>query len=227
MVRDVRQRGRIGGRGRIRRAEFLSALVRTVHEVALFRHCCLVCGRTGEPLCLSCRRRLTPPPSTRVRGVGRVPALFAYEGVGATVVQSLKFRDGRRLVTPLADALADVVRSLHWADERVVCTWLPTSGGRRRRRGFDQSELLARAVARRLDAPALSVLRRRPGRAQTGRTRMERDRNVEFHAVCRVDRPLLVVDDVCTTGATIRAASTALGEVDAPVVRFVTVARTP
>ncbi|WP_436792936.1 ComF family protein [Actinospongicola halichondriae] len=159
--------------------------------------------------------------------MGRVPALFSYEGVGATVVQALKFRDGRRLVTPLADALADLVEH----DEPVVCTWLPTSGSRRRTRGFDQSELLARAVARRLGAPAVSVLRRSPGAAQTGRTRAERDRNVEFRvttkAVRTVDRPLLVLDDVCTTGATIRAAATALREIGASSVAFMTVARTP
>jgi predicted amidophosphoribosyltransferase len=194
-----------------------------VGPMSLLRRACHICGRPGEPLCSLCGRRLVPPPSTRVRGVGRVPALFAYEGVGAAVVQALKFRDGRRLVTPLADALAErVVRH-----DELVCTWLPTSGRRRRARGFDQSELLARAVARRLGVPAVPVLRRRPGPSQTGRNRTDRDGNVEFVLRSRPTGPLVVVDDVCTTGATLRAAAEALVAAGCGPAQYLTVARTP
>ncbi len=152
-----------------------------------------------------------------------MPALFAYEGIGATVVQALKFRDGRRLITPLADAAAAIVRPV----DGMVCTWLPTSGRRRRARGFDQSELLARAIARRLTIPAASILRRSPGQAQTGRSRADRAQNVVFRTTRAAVGPLLVIDDVCTTGATIRAAALALEEIGAESVQFVTVARTP
>lgn len=193
----------------------------------LFRRSCVVCGRTGEPLCRVCDRRLTPAPSTRVRGVGRVPALFAYEGVGAAVVQALKFRDGRRLITPLADAIAGRVD----APPDLRCTWLPTSTHRRRQRGFDQSELLARAIARRLDRPVVPVLHRLPGSAQVGQNRDQRDQNVTFVA-CRSRRrssggPLLVVDDVCTTGATIRAAAATFDDLDIADRMYFVVARTP
>lgn len=177
----------------------------------------------GDALCPVCARRLASAPSTRVRGVGQVPALFAYEGAGATVVQALKFRDGRRLVTPLADALADQVVPV----DDLTCTWLPTTRRRRRARGFDQSELLARAVARRLGVPVSRTLRRAPGASQTGRTRAERDQNVTFRVVCPIDRPLLVIDDVCTTGATIRAANAALRGAGGRDLQFLTVARTP
>lgn len=193
----------------------------------LLRRSCVVCGRAGEPLCRVCNRRLTPAPSTRVRGVGRVPALFAYEGVGAAAVQALKFRDGRRLITPFADAIATQVVAL----PDLVCTWLPTSTHRRRQRGFDQSELLARAIARRLDRPVAPVLHRLPGSSQVGRTRDQRDRNVTF--VARRPRlpgrcgPLLVVDDVCTTGATIRAAAATLDALDITDRTYFVVARTP
>lgn len=152
-----------------------------------------------------------------------MPALFAYEGAGATVVQALKFRDGRRLVTPLADALATLVDPA----DGLQCTWLPTSGGRRRTRGFDQSELLARAVARRLGVPVVPLLRRGSGASQTGRTRLERDANVRFGPTRPARGPVVAIDDVCTTGATIRAAATALRDGGATSIQFVTVARTP
>lgn len=194
-----------------------------VTTMRLFRRTCVVCGRGAEPLCTVCRRRLAPPPSTRVRGVGKVPALFAYEGAGATVVQALKFRHGRRLVTPLADALVELVRP----DHGLVCTWLPTSAHRRHDRGFDQSELLARAVARRLGIPCVPVLRRCPGRSQTGLDRERRADNVVFRPVGSCPGPVLVIDDVCTTGATLRAAATALASAGTGSAQFVTVARTP
>lgn len=155
--------------------------------------------------------------------MGRVPALFAYEGTGAVVVQALKFRDGRRLVSPLADALVDHVEHR----PGTVCTWLPTTSVRRRRRGYDQSELLARAVARRLGLPCVRLLRRQPGDAQTGLDRAHRADNVVFRPVGEASGPVLVVDDVCTTGATLRAAVAALSGVGTGAIRCITVARTP
>jgi predicted amidophosphoribosyltransferase len=202
--------------------------------MGLFRHGCVVCGRPGDAICSSCRRRLVPAPSTRIRGVGKVPALFSYEGVGAAVVQALKFRDGRRAIAPLADEIA--ARAAHdLCLDELVCTWLPTSARRRRERGFDQSELLAHAVARRLGRPVQARLRRRPGAAQTGRSRDERADNVAFTLTRRAwrsapGRPterLLVLDDVCTTGATIRAAAAAFGHLSGHDPHFFTVARTP
>lgn len=190
----------------------------------------MLCGQSPVALCDPCWKRLPPAPTTRVRGVGPVPALFGYEGVGATVVGSLKFRDGRRLVTTVADAIADRVL-VEGRTDGLVCTWMPTSGRRRRDRGFDQSELVAQAVGRRLGCDVDGLLRRRAGDPQTGRSRAERADNVRFALRSRrrgaVIRRLLVIDDVCTTGATIRAARATLDELDVPDLRFFCVARTP
>ncbi|MDZ7675276.1 MAG: hypothetical protein U5K30_09435 [Acidimicrobiales bacterium] len=188
----------------------------------LFRRSCLVCRRDGPALCVSCRRGLAPPPVTRVRGVGRVPAAFAYDGTGARVIQALKFRDGRRLVGPVADLVAPLV-----PPDAESVTWLPTSGARRRERGFDQAELLARAVARRCDLPVVRLLARRPGAAQTGRSRDEREGNACFVARGSLAGPVVAVDDVCTTGATARAALGALRPVTTDRVTLVVAARTP
>ncbi|HEX8771251.1 MAG TPA: phosphoribosyltransferase family protein, partial [Acidimicrobiales bacterium] len=90
-------------------------------------------------------------------------------------------------------------------------TWAPTTGARRRERGFDQAELLARAVARRLGLPCRRLLRRRPGPAQTGRDREGRQSGPAF-TTRRVTGParVLLVDDIVTTGATVSAAARAL-----------------
>ena len=184
----------------------------------------MLCGAGREPLCPGCGGQLSPPPTTTVRGIGPVPALFAYEGGGARVVQALKFRDGRRLVAPLADGLTGLAE----IGSASVVSWIPTSAPRRRRRGFDQAELLARALARRVDRPCRPVLRRLPGPSQTGRTKTERAGNVTFRAIRGGPiRSLVVIDDVCTTGATIRAARAVLDDARCADVRFVVVARTP
>jgi predicted amidophosphoribosyltransferase len=202
----------------------MSVPVRTFGGMELFRGGCVLCGAGREPLCPGCGRHLSPPPTGTVRGIGPVPALFAYEGGGARVVQALKFRDGRRLVAPLADGLTGLAE----LGPDALVSWIPTSGSRRRRRGFDQAELLARALARRLDRPCRPVLRRLPGPSQTGRSRAERAANVAFRAMpTRPVRNLVVIDDVCTTGATIRAARDALTAAACTDVRFVVVARTP
>lgn len=191
------------------------------------------CGREDDVLCSGCRSRLAPPPTTTIRDVGRVDALFAYEDVGAAVVQALKFRNARCVIASIADDLAALVTSRVAASSLTglaAVTWLPTSPARRRSRGFDQAELLARCVARRFDVPAVAVLRRRPGAPQTGLSWEERAENVQFSLRRRaldLGGGLAVFDDVCTTGATVRSAWAALGEPTEEDVAWFSLARTP
>lgn len=162
-----------------------------------------------------------------MRQLGVVQALFAYEGQGARIVQALKYRDGRRLVAPLADELVQRWAEVAPAAPGLVVTWVPTSGRRRRDRGFDQSELLARALARRLGATARPLLRRRPGPAQTGLDRAAREAAAGYRATARTGGPVLLLDDVCTTGSTLRAASAALAGAGSPPIGHLVLARTP
>ncbi|HEX2039366.1 MAG TPA: phosphoribosyltransferase family protein [Acidimicrobiales bacterium] len=184
---------------------------------------CAACGARGRSPCPDCEAAVRPPPPLPPPpGVDRLVAALAYEDEGRELVARLKYRNARSSLPWLAERLAALVDP---GDVDLV-TWLPTSGRRRRRRGFDQSELLARALARRLHLPCAPLLRRGPGPPQTGRPLAERRRRPPVTAsVPRAPARVLVVDDVCTSGASLAAAAAALRGRGARSVLAVTAAR--
>ena len=149
--------------------------------------------------------------------------MLGYDGVVRDAVTSLKNRGERARVSVLADGLAALVPEV----EGLLVTWAPTGSARRRARGFDQAELLARAVARRRGLPVAGLLRRLPGPAQAGRTASDRWGNPSYSARRAHRGPVLLVDDVSTTGATLSAAAIALRTAGATEVHGLVVARAP
>lgn len=167
---------------------------------------------------------MRPPPSLPVPpGLVTCRALTAYDAEARDVLMALKNRGERAWVTTLATQLTSLAPDI----DGLVVTWAPTGDGRRRRRGYDHAELLARAVARRVGRSAQPLLRRQPGPAQAGRSLADRRANPRFEARRPCSHPVLVVDDVATTGATLSAAARALRRAGAPEVHGLVVARAP
>jgi len=188
---------------------------------------CHACGRTLRLvalergrfplLCDDCRKALRPGSASRELDEG-FPLLAAFdaETVLLRLVKAWKYGgdDAPRpfLVREMARRLAASGLPRPW-----YLLPVPLSPLRALSRGFNQSELLARGVARELglDPPRRRLRRALFSRRQAGRTRRERllRAEAEFHGRDRLPEggTLVLVDDLCTTGATLLACRRALG----------------
>lgn len=189
----------------------------------LFPGRCVGCG-TGAPglcdVCVAAAPTAPPAPAPPGLDVWFVP--FAYEGGIRAAVSRVKYHNERAVVRRFAACCA---RGVPVTRDAGV-TWLPTTAARRRERGFDHAELLARAVARERGLPARRLLRRIDDRPQTGRSRRERLAGPRFAVFRRPPPVVVLVDDVVTTGSSMSNAAVTLRGQGCKTVIGVAVART-
>ena len=191
---------------------------------------CPRCGRIrqdgGEDhLCARCLRE--PPAFTRHRSCG------AYGGTLKEIILLFKYRKYAPLSRPLArfaDAAVGPDQGL-WAGADLLVP-VPLHPSRRRDRGFNQARLLARDLARLRGLRVLDgcLVKTRNAPPQAGLRAADRERNVvRAYAVRRPDRlrgrTIVLVDDVTTTGATVRECARVLMDSGAREVRAVTLAQ--
>jgi ComF family protein len=175
-----------------------------------------------KPLCLECCHS--------IRVVDRARAIGEYEGTLREIIQALKYGGRRSLAGPVAARMRS--RGVELLQDADCVTPVPLHWRREYQRGFNQ----ARELARHLNAPLLElVARRRHTQAQVELPAEQRRANVESAFMIR-RQPLrqrrsiqglkvVLVDDVCTTGATLEECARVLKEAGASAVYALTAAR--
>ncbi|MEA2476123.1 MAG: hypothetical protein QOC87_322 [Actinomycetota bacterium] len=152
----------------------------------------------------------------RIRHVDRTLAAWIYEGSARDLVLALKLRSLAYAARPLADALWQRVAAS--GSRAAIITWVPARRSDIRRRGFDHARVIAESLAMRTGLPHRELLVRVGSQQdQAGLSRSERVTNLAgaFEAE-GTDVPVMVVDDLLTTGATIEACARALRAAGAP-----------
>ncbi len=186
------------------------------------------CPRCGGPseenllLCLDCQSSPPPQSGTTIWG--------EYDGALRSTILALKGRGQDGVATPLARRLAARIAAEDWTEVVDTVTHVPSHPLRTLRLGWSGAACLSHEVARELGLPDRRLLRRRGLGRQTGRTRGQRKGMSRSSFSCRhaLDgRHVLIIDDVVTTGTTLRRAAEVLLESGADTVFCAAMAATP
>lgn len=188
-------------------------------------------SEAGEARCGLCRR--LEPPYVKATAYG------SYESGLRELIHLLKYNQVRPAANVLGRMLAEAIEDLQplFAGNEVLVVPVPLHARKLRQRGFNQSELIARAGLklrapdRQFELNAKALERRRETKSQIGLSRHQRRENIRGAFVVAepaevTGREALVVDDVFTTGTTVSECARVLRRAGASKVYVATVART-
>jgi len=195
--------------GAARTAEWLQDLI--------FPPACGNCGRVDFRFCPGCLHELEQVPlamsSLRVEGLNELRATGPHQGVLQNAVRAFKYDGARALAMTLADRLVSALRELNIHIDAVVP--VPLFADREAERGYNQSDLLGQHLALKTGIPArpavLTRIRETSQQAMlTGPERQDNVRDAFSASEDVIGLSVLLVDDVATTGSTLRECAKAL-----------------
>lgn len=215
----------------------------------LFPRTCAGCGREGRflcgecsdtlkqvepPICACCglpleRRVVCPDCHDMPFAIDGIRSAYRHTDLARDLVRSLKYNNVKALAAPLARLMSQYMEANPLPADVIVA--VPTHPKRIRKRGYNQAELLAGELSRFTGLPkaigSLTRPRNTPPQVRLGAT--DRRANVEGAFLCTngafANRRVLLIDDVCTTGATLNSCAIALKEAGAASVWGLTLSR--
>lgn len=211
---------------------------------------CIVCGKEISPkrygLCSDCKLSLNDNFCVRCGrhkvGIGdycgecsEIPLYFDearsavdYDGNAVDIVRRLKYGNARYLVEPMSEYLLDVLLMSDWQAKCI--TFVPTERSRRRKRGYNQAELLAKSLSARIDLPYVTLLekvKKTVNQAKLYRSARMENLKDSFVAVGKPPDHIILIDDVMTTGSTLNECAKTLKKAGAKIVYALTFASVP
>jgi ComF family protein len=199
---------------------------------------CIVCGLEGTTICQSCSAieiipfgercfncsSLSPRGHTCSKchhdGAPRFVWMTTdYEATAKNLIQKFKFGHQRAAADPIANLMVDNFLSFNSDADILKADYLvvpvPTASSRARERGFDHAALLSQLIAHKLKLQKTNALRRIGQNRQVGVSRAQRikqaqDQYLTVGSQAVYGRNILLIDDVVTTGATLKSAAKTL-----------------
>lgn len=184
---------------------------------------CGGCGQEGAALCPVCRSLLSRPKGRcfgcgalgmtgcisclSAAGLNSLDATTDYIDLSKRLVARLKFEADRAAATVIAETMVPLLPT-----SATLVTYVPATPAHVRQRGYDQAWLIARAVGRHCGLPVFATLARSGSQYQLGADREQRIK--QLTAAIRplrpgrfVGRDIVLIDDVLTTGSSLRVAA--------------------
>jgi ComF family protein len=204
----------------------------------LFRPPCPLCLRPAtQVLCQDCTQRLQdcPIPVSPIHIAG-LPPLYGwkyYEGPLKQSLAKLKYDRQRQVAEPLGEGLATLWQNQVELNGKSIAVPIPLHRDRERQRGYNQADLIARRFCQRTGLPLRSqgLLRTQSTTAQYGLSRSDRFQNLKRAFAlgpglrrCAPNTQIVLIDDIFTTGATLKAATAILEDAGFNVVALFAVA---
>jgi competence protein ComFC len=229
--------------------EWLKQLPNEVIEI-IFPRECLGCGRRVDFICTDCARklpRLNPPICQRCGkpessgkicpdcwgkqvSADNIRSVFIFEGIVRSAIHQFKYRQLKAISVCLSQFMADYYRENKLSGYILVP--VPLHEKRLKERGYNQSDLLANGISNLLSIPVdtkiLHRIKESKPQAKSRNVKERRDntdRAFKCNSASLNGMDIIVIDDVCTSGATIEACAFALKNAGANRVTGFTLAR--
>jgi len=194
-------------------------------------HPCFGCGKIGTPLCHNCKNNITTEPFVGCILCGNaspeglcaqhdVPICKAWVAserrtVLRRVINAYKFENVKASAHTFVDLLDDTLPIL---PANTVIVPVPTAPSHVRQRGYDHLDILTRLLSQKREMPATRLLQRSSVKTQHQLNKLERQQEakvafrVNKTSEVAFDTPLLLLDDIITTGSTVTSCAQALAD---------------
>ena len=197
---------------------------------------CPICGKEAASpsyCCGECAGRLTPyAPTVENPAFGRLISAFVYDDVSKKLIYAAKEGNDGCAVSAMAYFMHRVLSEERLTYKISEITYVPMYRTDMRRRGYNQSRLLARELSALTGKPCRNLLKKvKATQAQKELGAVERRENIRgaFRYDGRHDaagKTILLIDDVCTTGSTLSECALRLIEAGAENVFALVFAKT-
>lgn len=187
---------------------------------------CRTCSKCGKPLSKANTRDICFSCAEHQHFYRRGYTCTEYGSCERILLHKLKYQSDTSVVETIGESLSDMLIARGATCYDLIVP-VPSHPSRRKARGYNQAELIAREVAKRLDTPCRADILARTVQTKALRSKTPDERRAELRGAFRinkgkeaavVDMRILVVDDIYTTGATMDAVSVLLDDAGAEYV---------